>query len=278
MLKMVESCSSNGTKSILVSHGCQREPCSSYKRKVSFEDLTSTSLSNLKRSDQKFCNFEESDLDSENYFNWNTEYFYQCYADKLFVSMLETLEDNVMSHCIIQQEKIDSYARRVVYDLFKASYKDMPLILRERNRYLSISQFANELVNDALTPVVKAFKNGLMDYCETFSADITASAVNQASQRIHLEKTANVYAEKLSLRVFRDFFIHIITDANRIAYHLLGSYEAVSKNQLRTFAENVIENIMRDLFGKKKQEQQNEVDVYAELLTDDIITSAIEEK
>ena len=117
-----------------------------------------------------------------------------------------------------------------------------------------------------------------MEFSESLSHEIVAGAIKDSAHRLYIEKVANLYAEKLSLRVFRDFFIHIITDANRIAYHLLGSYEAVSKNQLRTFAESIIENIMKEVFPKEKLYEPPEptlLELFAESLSLDVVQSAI---
>ena len=203
----------------------------------------------------------------------------QHYADKLFSSILESLSDNKMCNCILKLEKLNCFSSKIVSEILQASYEEFIPAMKQTTKHMSMEKLAEDILKDIFYPVVVNFQDGLLDYAEFLSREIVSSATKAACYSLYIEKVANIYAEKLSLRVFRDFFIHIITDANRIAYHLLGSYEAVSKNQLRTFAENIIDSIMKELFPKEKLCEPAEsslLEIYAESLSHDLIQSAIE--
>jgi len=203
---------------------------------------------------------------------------FQHYADKLFTSVLESI-DNKMCNSFINLDKINGYSNKIVSQILEASYEDFMPAMKQTDKYLSFEKLADCILKSIFYPVIMDFQSGLLEYSEVLSCEIVISAIKTASRRLYVNRVANLYAEKLTLRVFRDFFIHIITDANRIAYHLLGSYEAVSKNQLRTFAENIIENIMSQLFPKKRLYESSEaslLELYAESLSYDITESAVE--
>ena len=273
---MVESCSQ--AKSILGPYLNKEFNCNN--KRLSFEDRSKQKPTNYceTRITDSALNYSTSKSCKPNLESVTSQRLYQLYADKLLIAILESLKDKKMCHCIFEQEKINTFSSKVVAEILEASYQDFIPAMKLNNKYLSIEKLANSLVIEALCPVVATFQNGLLEYSQLLSNEILSSALKTAAHRLYIERVSNQYAEKLSLRVFRDFFIHIITDANRIGYHLLGSYEAVSKNQLRTFAENIIEHIMKELFPHKKRYNISEpslLELFADSLSHDIVLSAI---
>ena len=270
---MVESCTGSQSKSILGPFP-NKEP-RSCNRRVSFDDniVNSRNNSSVTYHEKCYASLGNREVILENHS------FFQQYADRLFVSILESFTNNLMTNCILKSEKIDHFSNKIANDILEASFQEYYPAMRQNQKYQSIKKFAEEFVAEILHPIVRNLQTGLLEFSTDVAENIVSSAVAFAAHKLHIERIANLYAEKLSLRVFRDLFIHIITDANRIAYHLLGSYEAVSKNQLRTFAEHMIENIMEDLFPSEKVDEPYEpslLDIFADDLSLDVVSSALQ--
>lgn len=206
---------------------------------------------------------------------------FEKFVNKLFSSILETVDEDIMCHCIKQLQKFDDYAGEIVQNVMLSSFNELLPALSEHNNFMSINAFANKLVTNAMFPIVNILENGILDYASDLSKTIVESATVCAAHKLQQEHIAHLFAEKFSLRVFRDFFIHIITDANRIAYHLLGSYQAVSTNQLHSFADAIMENILKDIFPHRNQDNESFEDdllkLYASSLSNDILYYAIED-
>ena len=266
---MVESCSCTISTKKPLSQNCVN------LQAISFED----NMKNLVCDSENGDHILRSGLKLQT--SKSSKPSFQRYIDELFSSILETVDEDIMCYCIKQQEKLDCYASKISQNILLSSFSDILIALSEHYHFMSINAFAENLVLTAMLPVVDILESGILGYANNLSKDTVKFAVNCAALQIQKERIAHIFAEKFSLRIFRDFFIHIITDANRIAYHLLGSYQAVSKNQLHSFADSLIENIFKEIFPVNKLKQvaseESLSEMYALSLADDIFYSALKD-
>ncbi|CAK8683142.1 unnamed protein product [Clavelina lepadiformis] len=204
----------------------------------------------------------------------------QEYMDSLFLSIIRSLDDHSMRNSMLQQVHLENYADKLASEIAVGSLTAALPSLNEARKIQKFNEYADNLVNGILSEVVEVCDSGLTDYCDRIVADAVHAAVISAPRRKCIEEVATLYAEKLSLRVFRDFFIHLITDANNLAYHMLGSYEAVSKNLIDTFAQHITDQIMTEIIPKENKAVEDTesdlLDWYSNNLARDIIETAEE--